>query len=109
MNGGSNPVFVQTLVQVQAFEHELDQTLPSHHEALERAQSRILTRILELRLACGSSWDYITIAQTAAKDILDADFRDLFGSLIDDVAQGEIARLIGECTIDWDAPRDSNG
>lgn len=84
-----------------AFEHELDQTVPMHHEALQRARLRLATDVLALRLAPKGPLDYILPAQALAKDILSAEFRSTYGSLVDDLAPGETARLIGECTLDW--------
>ena len=87
-----------------AFEYELDQTIPTHHEALQRARGRIANRVTTLRLTPKGPLEYIEPSQNIAAEVLSAEFRQVYGSLVDDLAPGETARLIGECTLDWDPP-----
>lgn len=89
-----------------AFEHELDQTLPAHHASLQRVHDRILRKVLALRLTPeGQGWSYLDRAEEIAGAALKSEFGALYGAVTDDVAAGEIARLIGECPIDWKAPK----
>jgi hypothetical protein len=87
-----------------AFEHELDQTVPLHHQALQRARARLVTGVSMMRLTPKGPLDYITPTQDLAKEILMAEFRDTYEWFVDDLAHGETARLVGECTLDWDLP-----
>lgn len=87
-----------------AFEYELDQTVPAHHEALQRARERIANRVTTLRLSPRGPLEYIEPAQGIANEVLSVEFRQIYGSLVDDLAPGETARLVGECSLDWDPP-----
>ncbi len=92
-----------------AFESKLDETLPPLHRVLEDDRGRILTRVAALMLASNQPWTQLRQAGTIAQEILAADFERQFGTLILDVSSGEIARLIGECPIGWEAPKVENG
>ena len=92
-----------------AFERELDETVPTLHHALEDDRDRIHTRVVQLMLASNEPWTQLARATEVAKEILDQDFRKLYGPLVYDVSSGEIARLIGECSIGWERPSISNG
>jgi hypothetical protein len=39
---------------------------------------------------------------------LDAEFGSTYGSMMQDIAAGEVARLIGECSIGWSRPGGMN-
>lgn len=85
-----------------AFEQELADTLPNLHRDLEANRSRILQRVMTLMIGVGEPWKQLDQATKIATEILAKDFDKLYGSLIDDVSSGEIARLIGECPIGWE-------
>jgi hypothetical protein len=87
-----------------AFESKLDETLPPLHRILEEDRARILTRVATLMLASDQPWTQLLQAETIAHEILGKSFERQFGELIHDVSFGEIARLIGECPIGWEAP-----
>ncbi|KAA6461881.1 hypothetical protein DYQ86_09535 [Acidobacteria bacterium AB60] len=85
-----------------AFEQELADTLPNLHRDLEANRARILTRVLTLMVNSAEPWTQLDNATKIATEILEKDFDKLYGTLIDDVSSGEIARLIGECPIGWE-------
>ncbi len=87
-----------------AFEHELDQTVPLDHQALQRARARLVTGVATMRLTPKGPLDYIIPTQDLAKEILMAEFQDTYEWFVGDLAHGETARLVGECTLDWDLP-----
>ena len=82
------------------FEHELDQSSPSHHQVLEQAKKRIAFRVSAIMQSANNQWLEVPRAAEIAREEL-AELRVTYGSIVDDVAPGEIARLIGECTIGW--------
>lgn len=92
-----------------AFESKLDETLPMLHRILEEDRARILTRVAALMLASNQPWTQLLQAGTIAQKILAQSFERQFGELILDVSSGEIARLIGECPIGWEAPTVQHG
>ena len=47
-----------------------------------------------------NQWQQIHLAESIAREEL-AELRHTYGSILNNVAPGEIARLIGECTIGW--------
>jgi hypothetical protein len=92
-----------------AFEQELHDTLPNMHRALEEGRRRILTQVSQLMLASNEPWTKLMQAGTIAEEILRPDFGKLYGSLVQDVSSGEIARLIGECPVGWEKARVADG
>jgi hypothetical protein len=92
-----------------AFERELDETLPTLHRTLEENRKRILTRVSQLMLSSREPWNELGKASDIAQDFLERDFGKLYGSLVQDVSSGEIARLIGECPVGWEKPSTDHG
>jgi hypothetical protein len=84
-----------------AFEHELDATLPTLHRSLEMARGKIMGRIASLMIASDQPWKELGQAGDVAKALLQEDFGPQYGTIVTSVAHGEVARLVGECTIDW--------
>jgi hypothetical protein len=82
------------------FEHELDQSSPIHHQVLDQAKKRIAFRVSAIMQSANNQWLEVPRAADIAREEL-AELRSIYGSIVDDVAPGEIARLIGECTIGW--------
>jgi hypothetical protein len=87
-----------------AFEQELSDTLPNLHRDFEANRARILKRVLMLMVGSPEPWAALGQATDVAAGILQPDFGNLYGMLIEDVSSGEIARLIGECPIGWETP-----
>ena len=92
-----------------AFDKQLDETLPMLHKTLEENRSRVLTKVAALMLASSEPWTQLGQAAQIAEEILKEAFGKQFGELVYDVSSGEIARLIGECPIGWEAPRVQHG
>ena len=92
-----------------AFDQELDETLPRFHEALEEHRSRILTHAVQLMLTDADPGSQLIESTKFAKQLLQEDFGEHYGSLIHDVGAGEIARLIGECPLGWEQPEGLDG
>ncbi len=84
-----------------AFEQELDGTLPDLHRALQEGRRRILARVNQRMLASTTPWNELTEMVQEARDILRVEF-GAYAAMVDDVSNGEIARLIGICPIDWE-------
>jgi len=84
-----------------AFERELDQTVPTLHQILEEDRKRILTRVSQLMIESEEPWKELQRASSIAEEVLAPDFGRLYGSIVQDVSSGEIARLIGDCTVGW--------
>lgn len=85
-----------------AFEYDLSSTAPTLHEAFERAQAAadadaefiqldpslsVIQKIMRLRE---------TFEQRLARP-----FQEHYGTVMTSVADGELGRRIGECTVDW--------
>jgi len=87
-----------------AFDIKLNETMPNLHQILEACRSRIVTRIAELMLASSTPWTELGKAGEISRAVLDADFGPTYGSMMEDIAAGEVARLIGECSIGWTRP-----
>jgi hypothetical protein len=88
-----------------AFDQKLDATLPALHKALEDHRFRILQEVVQLMLASDKPWTELGQAGKIAKSILAPDFEKTFGTtLLGAISNGEVARLIGECPVDWEAP-----
>jgi hypothetical protein len=92
-----------------AFERELAEAVPSLHHQLEQDRGRIVARVSELMIASEEPWRELGAASEVARQILDRDFGKLYGGLVEDVSNGEIARLIGECPIGWKKPGTAHG
>jgi len=84
-----------------AFEQELDETLPDLHRALQEGRRRILTRVNQRMLSSTEPWKELKDMAAEARAILAVEF-GAYASMIEDVSNGEIARLIGLCPIDWE-------
>jgi hypothetical protein len=84
-----------------AFEQELDETLPDLHRALQDSRRRILTRVNQRMLSSTEPWNELSEMADEAREILRVEF-GAYAAMIDDVSNGEIARLIGICPIDWE-------
>lgn len=84
-----------------AFDIELDTTLNMLHQSLEECRRRIAVRVAQLILASAEQWKELTKAHDMALEILRRDFGEQHGALLADVSSGEVARLIGECPINW--------
>jgi hypothetical protein len=85
-----------------AFEQELDETLPDLHRALQDGRRRILTRVNQRMLSSSEPWNELPEMVAEAREILRIEF-GAYANMVDDVSNGEIARLIGICPIDWEA------
>jgi hypothetical protein len=92
-----------------AFERELGDAVPTLHQVLEIARRQILTRVAGLMLSSSEPWTQLDGAVGIANGILEKDFGPLYGTLVPTVASGEVARLIGECTIGWKKAIVTNG
>lgn len=92
-----------------AFERELGDTLPTLHLGLEVARRQIATRVAALMLSSNEPWTQLASASDIARGILETDFGRLYGILLPTVASGEVARLIGECTVSWQKPKARHG
>ncbi len=84
-----------------AFEQELDDTLPNLHRDLETNRARILQKVLMLMLGSPAPWEQLLRSTEFATEILRKDFDSLFGTIVEDLSSGEVARLVGECPIGW--------
>jgi hypothetical protein len=84
-----------------AFEQELDDTLPNLHRDLEANRARILQKVLMLMLSSPAPWEQLLRSTEFATEILRKDFDTLFGTIVEDLSNGEVARLVGECPIGW--------
>ena len=84
-----------------AFDQELDDTLPNLHRDLEANRSRILQKVLMWMLSSPAPWEQLLRSTEFATEILRKDFDALFGTIVEDLSNGEVARLVGECPIGW--------
>lgn len=84
-----------------AFERELGDTAPRLHQLLETGRKRLATRITSLMIGATEPWAQLDRALDIARQSLDSDFGSLYGSFVGSIANGEVARLIGECPIAW--------
>jgi hypothetical protein len=89
---------------VLTFEQELDDTLPNLHRDLETNRSRILQKILTWILSSPAPLEQLMQSTEFASVILRKDFDTLFGTIVEDLSNGEAARLVGECPIGWRSP-----
>lgn len=86
-----------------AFDHELDTTLPHLHRQLEADRREIVTRVVALLLGPAAPHAQLGPAGAAAEHVIQRDFGGLYPLLVPSIANGEVARLIGECTLGWEA------
>jgi hypothetical protein len=91
------------------FEEELNDTLPDQHRSFEADRRRIRGDVSALMLGTNEPWKELPKTKQLAREILEKDFGNVFGMLLLDVSSGEIARLIGECNIKWEAPPNGKG
>ena len=91
------------------FEEELNATLPDQHRSFEADRRRIRADVSTMMLGTKEPWKELPKTKQLARDVLEKDFGTLFGPLLIDVSSGEIARLIGECRIRWEAPVNAKG
>jgi hypothetical protein len=91
------------------FEEELNATLPDQHRSFEADRRRIRADVSTMMLGAKEPWSELPKTKQLARDVLEKDFGALFGTLLIDVSSGEIARLIGECRIRWEAPANDKG
>ncbi len=89
------------------FEEELNDSLPDQHRSFEADRRRIRADVSTLMLGTHEPWKELPKTKQLARDILEKDFGSIFGLLLMDVSSGEIARLIGECNIKWEAPQNA--
>ena len=87
-----------------AFERKLDETVPPLHQALDSHRRRILQRVAQLMLGSDRPWMELEHAGEVASSVLAHDFKTYGETLLGAISSGEVARLIGECPITWEAP-----
>jgi hypothetical protein len=86
-----------------AFERKLDETMPALHQALDSNRRRILQRVAQLMLGSDRPWMELERAGEVASSVLAHDFKTYGETLLGAISSGEVARLIGECPITWEA------
>lgn len=91
-----------------AFERKIDETLPSLHQSLEDNRRRILQKVAQLMIRSDTPWAELGRAGDIATEVLEPDFKTFGPTLLSTISSGEVARLIGECPIGWEAPRRPN-
>lgn len=84
-----------------AFDRQLIDSVPGMHQSLERGRQHIAERVTYLMLSSAEPWKELGRATEIAREILQKDFETSYGSLVPMIASGEVARLIGECSIGW--------
>jgi hypothetical protein len=84
-----------------AFEKELDETVPKFHRRYPHVREEIEAGVSELVVSSSHPWAEIPQFVIHARDVLVLDFGQEYPALLPEVGRGEIARLIGECTVDW--------
>jgi hypothetical protein len=87
-----------------AFEQELHDTLPNLHRDLETDREHLLRKVHTLMLSSPAPWEQLAKSAEFATEILRKDFEALYGTIIEDLSYGEVARLVGECPIGWKGP-----
>lgn len=87
-----------------AFEQKLDGSLPTLHHALEDDRLRVAQQVRHLMISSSKPHAELARAEQIAKDVLANDFRTFGSTLLDSISSGEIARLMGDCLIAWEAP-----
>jgi hypothetical protein len=91
-----------------AFERKIDETLPSLHQSLEGNRRRILQKVAQLMICSDTPWAELGRAGDIATEVLEPDFKTFGPILLGTISSGEVARLIGECPIGWQAPKRPN-
>jgi hypothetical protein len=86
-----------------AFEQKLDGTLPTLHRALEDNRRRIAQKVAQLMIASERPQAELARAGQIAQQVLAYDFETFGPQLLEAISSGEVARLIGECPIVWEA------
>jgi len=84
-----------------AFENELDATVPSLRRSFDNARSQIVGAVSAIVVSAPEGSVVIDQCRRAAVEILERDFAKQYGDLVPALAEGEIARLIGECPIEF--------
>ena len=87
-----------------AFEEKLDGSLPTLHQALEEDRLRIAQQVRHLMISSPKPHAELARAEQIAKDLLTHNFRTFGSTLLDSISSGEVARLMGDCLIAWEAP-----
>lgn len=87
-----------------AFEQKLDASLPTLHHALEDDRLRVAQQVRHLMISSLKPHAELARAEQITKDVLADDFRAFGSTLLDSISSGEIARLMGDCLIAWEAP-----
>jgi hypothetical protein len=87
-----------------AFEQKLDSSLPTLHQALEADRLRIAQQVRHLMISSQRPHAELARAEQIANDLLANDFRTFGSILLGTISSGEIARLMGDCLIAWEAP-----
>jgi hypothetical protein len=85
-----------------AFDDYLDKTNPALHRSLEGCRSEILKRVVAVMMESDEPWRQLAEANSIACQLTSDVFREQYGEFCNVVASGEIARLIGDCPIDWE-------
>jgi hypothetical protein len=102
---GLKDTFLADWRMALAFDQKLDVTLPGLHKSLEDSRLRILQQVVQLMIASDKPWTQLGRAGDIARTTLAPDFEKTFGTaLLGAISNGEVARLIGECSIGWEAP-----
>lgn len=102
---GLKETFLADWRMALAFDQKLDATLPGLHKSLEDSRLRILQQVVQLMIASDKPWTQLGRAGDIARTTLAPDFEKTFGTtLLGAISNGEVARLIGECPIGWEAP-----
>ena len=86
-------------------------TITSTSSFFARAITSVLAKAaatprVSARISEPHPWRVLLRAEELARDILAADFGELYGTILPQVSSGEIARLIGECPVGWRRTRE---
>jgi hypothetical protein len=87
-----------------AFEQKLDGSIPTLHHALEADRLRIAQQVRHLMVSSTQPHVELGRAEQIARDLLANDFQTFGSTLLDSISSGEVARLMGDCLIAWEAP-----
>jgi hypothetical protein len=86
-----------------AFDDHLDKTAPNLHKVLETCRAQINLKVAVEMVSSNAPWDVLKAADYIAKQLTQDAFEPQFKGLWGVVASGEVARLIGECPINWES------
>ena len=86
-----------------AAERELSDAAENLHRALDRGKQRLLAKVNKLMTESDEPWNELTTAGDLAEEMLKPILEEWFGDLFIDVCNGEVAALIGDCPIGWEA------